>query len=171
MSRSKVISAPFTHGIDSVPRTMLLVMLALLPATAFSLYQFGWPAIILFVIILVSSLFFEAMSLLIARKPVTPFLLDGSAVLTGWLGSNGAAALGPMVDWRARRFYRHCFWQAYLWGAWAKYFQPGHGGAHCTADFLPVGNDFFHAAAAFVRRAKPQLRASHRHYFHGGHQY
>ncbi len=96
MSRAKIISAPFTHAITSVPRTMLLVMLALAPATIFSLYQFGWPAIILFFIIIGSSLLFEALSLLIARKPVTPFLLDGSAVLTGWLV---AMALPPWAPW------------------------------------------------------------------------
>ena len=96
MSLTKIMSAPFTHAVSSVPRTMLLVMLALAPATAFSLYQFGWPAIILFFIILASSLFFEALSLLIAKKPLAPFMLDGSAVLTGWLV---ALSLPPWAPW------------------------------------------------------------------------
>jgi electron transport complex protein RnfD len=75
---------------------MSLVMLALTPATMFSLYQFGWPAIILFALTLVSALLFEVLSLLIARKPVTPFVFDGSAALTGWLV---ALSMPPWAPW------------------------------------------------------------------------
>lgn len=93
---SKVMSAPFSHATSSVLRTMILVMLALAPATAFSLYQFGWPAIILFALTLGSAFFFEAVSLRIAQKPIAPFLFDGSAALTGWLV---ALSLPPWAPW------------------------------------------------------------------------
>ncbi|MCW8836905.1 MAG: RnfABCDGE type electron transport complex subunit D [Rhodospirillales bacterium] len=97
MSGPSLIGAPFTHkGGSSVPRTMILVMLALLPATAFDLYLFGWPAIILFSLTLSSAVIFEAMCLLVARKPVRPFVLDGSAILTGWLL---AMSLPPTAPW------------------------------------------------------------------------
>ena len=96
MSLKNIISAPFTHANSSVSRTMMLVMLALAPATFFGLYQFGWPAIILFCIVIGSSILFEVLSLLIARKPVLPFVFDGSAVLTGWLV---ALSLPPWAPW------------------------------------------------------------------------
>jgi electron transport complex protein RnfD len=89
-------SAPFVHANASVPRTMGLVMLALVPATLFGLYQFGWPAIILFALTIASALAFEALSLAIAGRPLKPFLTDGSAVLTGWLL---ALSLPPYAPW------------------------------------------------------------------------
>lgn len=89
-------SAPFVHANASVPRTMGLVMLALVPATAFGLYQFGWPAIVTFVLTVGSALLFEALSLAIAGRPLKPFLSDGSAALTGWLL---ALSLPPYAPW------------------------------------------------------------------------
>ncbi len=96
MSLPEITSAPFVHVRASVPRTMGLVMLALAPATLFSLYQFGWPAIIVFFLTIGSALAFETLSLLVARKPLAPFVLDGSAMLTGWLV---ALSLPPWTPW------------------------------------------------------------------------
>ena len=44
MNQNREIS-PHAKAPTSVARTMALVMLALVPATRFGLYQFGWPAI------------------------------------------------------------------------------------------------------------------------------
>ena len=41
-------SAPHTHSMFNVARTMVAVMVCLAPATAFGLYHFGLPAIFLF---------------------------------------------------------------------------------------------------------------------------
>jgi electron transport complex protein RnfD len=71
-------------------------MLALLPATVFSLYLFGWPAIFLFATTLATCLLAEAFSLRLAGKPIRPFLLDGSALLSGWLL---AMTLPPWAPW------------------------------------------------------------------------
>lgn len=90
------ISAPHTHSRASVIRVMTLVMLALTPATAFGFYAFGWPAIFLFGVTLVSALAFEALCLVIARRPVMQGLMDGSALLTGWLV---AMTLPPWAPW------------------------------------------------------------------------
>jgi electron transport complex protein RnfD len=94
--KQQLVSGPFGHEKVSISRTMGLVMLALLPATAYGLYQFGWPAIFIFLITLLGSLGFEAASLRMAGKPVRPFLLDGSALLTGWLL---AMSLPPWAPW------------------------------------------------------------------------
>ncbi len=96
ISPKNVAGGPFAHEQNSVQRTMLLVMAALLPATAYNLYLFGWPAINMFVLSIASALLFEAMSLLIARKPVGMFLTDGSAVVTAWLL---AMSLPPWAPW------------------------------------------------------------------------
>jgi electron transport complex protein RnfD len=75
---------------------MLLVMLALLPATAFNLYLFGWPAIFLFIVTIASCIAVEAGCLVLARRPVKITLADNSALLTGWLM---AASLPPWAPW------------------------------------------------------------------------
>jgi electron transport complex protein RnfD len=90
------IAGPYTHSRTSVSRTMGLVMLALLPATLYSLYLFGWPAIFLFATTLIACLLFEAASLRLSGKRTRPFLLDGSALLTGWLL---AMTLPPWAPW------------------------------------------------------------------------
>ncbi|MGB1108810.1 MAG: RnfABCDGE type electron transport complex subunit D [Gammaproteobacteria bacterium] len=90
------IGAPHTHGGNSVQRTMLLVMLALLPATLFNLYLFGWPALNMFVLTVGFSLASEWLALWAAGRPARPALLDGSAVLTAWLV---AAATPPWAPW------------------------------------------------------------------------
>ncbi len=89
-------AGPFAHQPVSIPRTMGLVMLALLPATLFGLWQFGWPAVYLFLVTVTAALLAEALCLRIAGKPVRPFLMDGSALLTGWLL---ALTLPPWAPW------------------------------------------------------------------------
>lgn len=96
MTEATVTAAPYAHDQVSVARTMGLVMIALFPATAFSLYQFGWPAINLFAITMLAALAFEALCLKIAGRPLTPFLTDGSALLSGWLV---AFTLPPWAPW------------------------------------------------------------------------
>ncbi|MCF7983140.1 MAG: RnfABCDGE type electron transport complex subunit D [Thiohalocapsa sp.] len=89
-------ASPHAHAPVSVGRTMALVMVALVPATLFGLYQFGWPAIFVFTVTLGSTAAFEALSLLIAGRAVRPALMDGSALLTGWLL---ALTLPPWAPW------------------------------------------------------------------------
>ncbi|MET0063630.1 MAG: RnfABCDGE type electron transport complex subunit D [Candidatus Thiodiazotropha endolucinida] len=96
MNEAPLISGPYTHARSSISRTMGLVMLALLPITLFSLYLFGWPAIFLFVTTLIAAIVAEAISLRISGRPARPFLLDGSALLTGWLL---AMTLPPWAPW------------------------------------------------------------------------
>lgn len=93
---TRISSGPHLHAPESVPRTMGLVILALMPTTLFGLYLFGWPAAFLFGVTLLSALAAEAVSLLVAGRPVKPFLLDGSALLTGWIV---ALTLPPWAPW------------------------------------------------------------------------
>lgn len=96
MTIAAQISAPFAHASNSVRRIMLLVMMALLPATLCNLYLFGWPALNLFAVTLAVALATEAGCLWLSGKPLQPSLGDGSAVLTGWLL---AMSLPPWAPW------------------------------------------------------------------------
>ena len=90
------IAGPYAHAPVSIQRSMGLVMLALTPATLFGLYQFGWPAVALFLVTVVAALAFEAGALKVAGRPLRPALGDGSALLTGWLL---ALSLPPWAPW------------------------------------------------------------------------
>ena len=91
-----VAAAPHAHAGTSIGRTMGLVILALLPATALGLGQFGWPAILLFALTVSATLITEAACLQLAGKPLRVHLLDGSALVTGWLL---ALSLPPWAPW------------------------------------------------------------------------
>jgi len=96
MTGTSLVSGPHAHGAISVSRTMVLVMLALLPATLFGVYIYGWPALNLFLVTVGSAIIAEAACLKLAGKPVRPYLKDGSAALTGWLL---AMTLPPWAPW------------------------------------------------------------------------
>ena len=89
-------SAPHTHAPDSVPRIMGLVLLAVAPATLYGIILFGWPALSLLLVTVLTCLLCEAACLSIAGRPVKPFLWDGSALLTGVLL---AVSLPPWAPW------------------------------------------------------------------------
>ncbi len=89
-------ASPHTHGNNSVGKIMLLVWLALLPASLMGVYTFGWPALNLFIITAVTALAAEAWSLKLSKQPIKLTLGDGSALLTGWLL---AMTLPPWAPW------------------------------------------------------------------------
>lgn len=75
---------------------MLKVLAALLPALAAYVYYFG-PAILLTLAIAsVVALAAEALMLRLRAYPIKPFLLDGSALVTGWLL---ALSIPPTSPW------------------------------------------------------------------------
>ena len=80
-------TAPHATTGNSVARVMLTVVATLAPATLFGFWQYGWPAIDLWFVTVVSALAGEALCLRLA---------DGSALLTGWLL---ALSLPPWVPW------------------------------------------------------------------------
>ena len=91
-----LVSSPHAKAPNSVARTMALVMAALVPTTAYGFYAFGWPAVFLFTVTAATAVVAEAACLWVAGKPVRPFVLDGSALLTGWLL---ALTLPPWAPW------------------------------------------------------------------------
>jgi 1-deoxy-D-xylulose 5-phosphate reductoisomerase len=75
---------------------MLIVMFALTPATLVGFWEFGYPAIYLWCVTIISCAFAEALCVRIADRPARAALADGSAVLTGWLL---ALSLPPGAPW------------------------------------------------------------------------
>lgn len=89
-------AAPHHLTGNSVSRIMLTVCAALSPATAFSFWLYGWPAIFLWLVTVFAALAGEALCLRLAGRPVGRVLADGSALLTGWLL---AMSLPPWAPW------------------------------------------------------------------------
>ena len=92
----KPSSGAHVGAVASVSHIMWQVMLAIAPATAFGILIFGWPALNLFIITVSSAVFFEAFCLRLSGRIAKPVIMDGSAVLTGWLL---ALTLPPWAPW------------------------------------------------------------------------
>lgn len=91
------VASPHAHGGNSVGRTMFRVQLALLPATLYGFWLYGWPSFFLWLLTILSCVGFEALALKLAGNlRVRRTLFDGSAVLTGWLL---AMTLPPWAPW------------------------------------------------------------------------
>jgi electron transport complex protein RnfD len=75
---------------------MGMVSLALLPATGWGIWTFGWPALWLLLTTIAATVLAESVCLGLARKAVRAGLGDGSAVLTAWLL---ALSLPPWAPW------------------------------------------------------------------------
>ena len=76
---------------------MLRVQLALVPATLYGFWLYGWPAFFLWSLTILSCLGFEALCVrLMGGAQVRRTLGDGSAMLTGWLL---AMSLPPWAPW------------------------------------------------------------------------
>ncbi|MDD1622510.1 MAG: RnfABCDGE type electron transport complex subunit D [Methylococcaceae bacterium] len=93
---TKPISGPHIAAIRRVDQIMRQVILALVPATAFGVLLFGWPALYLLVVTVLSAMLFEAFCLKLKGVAATPSLRDGSAILTGLLV---AMTLPPWAPW------------------------------------------------------------------------
>ncbi len=90
------VAAPHTTTTNSPGRIMLLVMMALAPATLYGFWLYGWPAFYLWLITIMAAMFGEAFCLRWQNRQAWAVLLDGSAVLTGWLL---AVSLPPWAPW------------------------------------------------------------------------
>ncbi|THF64600.1 RnfABCDGE type electron transport complex subunit D [Pseudothauera nasutitermitis] len=121
------VSSPHAHGARPVGQVMLLVMLALLPATLAGFWHFGWPAIYLWLVTVISCAFTETLCVRLTGRKAGPALADGSAVLTGWLL---ALSLPPWAPW----------WAGVIGGAFAM--------VVCKHAFGGLGQNLFNPAMA-----------------------
>ncbi|MBE6740726.1 MAG: RnfABCDGE type electron transport complex subunit D [Ruminococcaceae bacterium] len=86
--------SPHVRDKSSTKSIMRDVAIALVPTLAFGVYQFGWNALLLIAISVLSCVGFEALYELLAKKPITVF--DYSAVVTGLIL---AVNLPPTAEW------------------------------------------------------------------------
>lgn len=90
-------ASPHAHGGASVAGAMFRVQIALVPATLFAFWLYGWPAFFVWLTTVGASLAAEAACLRLAGNPRWRTTLgDGSAALTGWLL---ALTLPPWSPW------------------------------------------------------------------------
>ncbi len=75
---------------------MRQVVYALIPGTLAMLWYFGWGVMLNIIIAVTIAVLAEALMLSLRKKPVTFYLSDYSAVVTGWLL---ALALPPLAPW------------------------------------------------------------------------
>lgn len=75
---------------------MLKVLLALVPGIIVYVWMFGSGVLISLTLASITALVSEAAMLKLRSRPVLPFLLDGSALVTAWLL---ALALPPLAPW------------------------------------------------------------------------
>ncbi|MBV6644892.1 MAG: RnfABCDGE type electron transport complex subunit D [Cyclobacteriaceae bacterium] len=79
-----VSPSPHVHEELTIPQVMRGVIYAMLPALMFSIYVFGWDALYVNLIAILSCLLFERLiSEHLLGRPAT--LMDGSAIITGML--------------------------------------------------------------------------------------
>jgi RnfABCDGE-type electron transport complex D subunit len=93
---TRVAHSPHAHAQTSVGKVMVTVMAALVPATVYGFWLYGWPAIFLWTVTVTTAVAAEAFSIRLQDRPVQPALMDGSAILTAWLL---ALSLPPFAAW------------------------------------------------------------------------
>lgn len=89
-------SSPHIHSGNQLSRLMQKVLLALLPGIAVYIGFFGWGVVLNILIAVVAALAFEAIVVMLRKRPVSHYLGDYSAVLTAVLL---ALSLPPLAPW------------------------------------------------------------------------
>ena len=90
------LSSPHHHNLSKTSRLMMWVLLATLPGLAVQSYFYGYGTLINLIWASSLALGFEALVLRLRRRPIMPYLTDGSALVTAFLL---ALALPPFSPW------------------------------------------------------------------------
>lgn len=90
------LSPPFLTSTNRVSIQMLHVLIGLIPAVIAMVYFFGPAVLINLTLAIVLALSSEALMLKLRNRPIKPFLMDGSAVVTAALL---ALAIPPLSPW------------------------------------------------------------------------
>ncbi len=89
-------TSPHTLAAASITRVMLRVIIALIPGLAAYIWFFGWGITINIAFAVLVALGAEAIMLQLRKRPLLPFLTDGSAIVTAVLL---AFAIPPLAPW------------------------------------------------------------------------
>ena len=117
----KVSASPHVRSKATTSDIMFDVVIALVPATAFGLYIFGWYAALLVAVCIGSCVGFEALYQKCMGKKVT--VGDFSAVVTGLLL---ALNLPPTFQsgWRLLVLHLHHHCKTAFWWTWTELYEP-----------------------------------------------
>ncbi len=88
--------SPYISSAPSVSVIMLKVVLALIPAIIAYVWVYGGGVLVTLTLATITALGAEAAMLKLRGRPILPFLLDGSALVTAWLL---ALSLPPLAPW------------------------------------------------------------------------
>jgi electron transport complex protein RnfD len=88
--------SPYLSQAPSVGGIMLKVLIALVPAVIAYVWVYGGAMLVTLTLATLTALVSEAFLLHLRGKPVQPFLMDLSAIVTAWLL---ALALPPLAPW------------------------------------------------------------------------
>ncbi len=91
-----MLRSPYISNAPTVSAIMLKVVIALIPAIITYVWVFGSGILLSLILATVTALGAEALMLKIRERPIMPFLLDGSALVTAWLL---ALSLPPLAPW------------------------------------------------------------------------
>jgi len=94
--RFTTISSPHSDRPNSVSRTMLLVILALVPGAIAMIWYFGWGILVNMLLASATAVACEALAMRLRGRPALPAISDYSAVLTALLF---AVAVPPLLPW------------------------------------------------------------------------
>ena len=88
--------SPYISEAPSVGTIMFKVLLALVPGIAAYVWVYGGGVLVTIALATLTALVAEALMLKIRRRPIQPFLMDYSAIVTAWLL---ALAIPPLAPW------------------------------------------------------------------------
>lgn len=88
-------SSPYSNQPSNVSKVMLAVIYALIPGILVMIYFFGAGVVINLLIAIITAITCEALMLRLRQRPVKPYLMDGSAVLTALLLAIALPTLAP----------------------------------------------------------------------------
>lgn len=88
-------SSPHLQTDNRVSRMMLAVIYALIPGVLAYMHFFGWGVLLNITLAVITALGVEALMLRLRKRPIKPFLLDGSAVVTAILLGVALPSLAP----------------------------------------------------------------------------
>ena len=88
--------SPYISNAPSVGNIMFKVLLALVPGIAAYVWVYGGGILVTIALATITALAAEAAMLKIRKRPIQPFLMDYSAIVTAWLL---ALAIPPLAPW------------------------------------------------------------------------
>ena len=89
-------SSPHFHNDNTVTKVMLKVLLALVPGILTYIIIFGFGVVYNILLAMITAVVCEALMLSLRKRPLLPFLSDGSALVTGVLL---ALSIPPIAPW------------------------------------------------------------------------